>query len=188
MVYSASSSIVIADFQQQALEQHNFYRQQLHCTGLLILNSSLNTIAQNYAQYLANNNIFKHSGVAGLGENLYYSFSSTGMNSLNGSRPTAAWYNEISLYKYSSPVFSAATGHFTQVVWAGSTQLGIGIALTSNHLTAYVVANYFPPGNYLGQFSANVLPLCTATTATTGSTINYGITVVFSLALCLFLY
>jgi len=178
-----AGAIILADFQQQALAQHNYFRQQLHCTGAMTLNASLNTIAQNYAQYLAANNIFNHSGAAGLGENLYSESSSAIINFVNGknahfstkkdetiflcvlgSTPSTAWYNEISLYNYNSPSFASATGHFTQVVWAASTQMGIGIALTSNSLTAYVVANYFPAGNVIGQFPANVLPLCTGTT------------------------
>ncbi|CAF2142846.1 unnamed protein product, partial [Rotaria magnacalcarata] len=150
--------------QQQALDQHNYYRQQVHCTGPMILNASLNAIAENYAQYLAANNIFNHSLTPGLGENLYYSYSSAGINSMNGSIPTTAWYSEIAMYNFSSPGFSSATGHFTQVVWLGSTQLGIGIALTSDNRTAYVVANYYPPGNYLGQFATNVLPVCNSST------------------------
>lgn len=188
------SGIVLADFQQQALDQHNYYRQ-LHCTVGMTLNSSLNTIAQNYAEYLAANNIFNHSQTPGLGENLYYRYSSAGISSLNGkndlffifnmskyihilivgSVPTTAWYDEISMYNYSSPGFSSATGHFTQVIWLGSTQLGIGVALTTNGQTAYVVGNYYPPGNYLSQFATNVLPLCTSTT-TVGTTSTNGTT------------
>jgi hypothetical protein len=97
-----------------------------------------------------------------------------------GSTPTAAWYNEISLYNFSSPGFSSATGHFTQVVWTDSIQLGMGIALTSNNLSAYVVANYYPAGNVLGQFATEVPPLCISTTTlvttTLGSTISAGST------------
>jgi len=36
--------------------------------------------------------------------------------------------------------------------------LGIGIAFTTGDLIAKVVANYYPPGNYENQFSANVFP------------------------------
>lgn len=77
-------AIVLSTFQQQALDQHNYYRQQLHCTTPMTLNSSLNTIAQNYAQYLANNNIFSHSGTPGLGENLWMSWSSVVITFVNG--------------------------------------------------------------------------------------------------------
>lgn len=50
-----------------------------------------------------------------------------------------------------------ATGHFTQVVWKSSQKLGVGFALTGDGKTLYVVAQYSPPGNYMGQFGQNVL-------------------------------
>jgi uncharacterized protein YkwD len=78
------NGIILSDFQQQALVQHNYYRQQLHCTTAMTLNSSLNTIAQNYAQYLAANNIFNHSGTVGLGENLWMAYSSVVITFVNG--------------------------------------------------------------------------------------------------------
>jgi hypothetical protein len=99
---------------------------------------------------------------------------------LIGSTPTISWYDEISSYNYSSPGFSSSTGHFTQVIWSGSTQLGIGIAFSNNNKTATVVANYYPPGNVIGSFSANVLPLCSTTiagvtnTTTSATTITIG--------------
>jgi len=49
-------------------------------------------------------------------------------------------------------------GHFTQVVWKGSTELGIGKASGRNGGT-FVVANYNPPGNFGGQYNQNVFPL-----------------------------
>jgi uncharacterized protein YkwD len=78
-----SSTIILTDFQQQALAEHNYFRQ-LHCTGPLKLNSTLNNIAQSYAEYLATNRIFNHSGRAGLGENLWAIFSSGVINTVNG--------------------------------------------------------------------------------------------------------
>ena len=46
------------------------------------------------------------------------------------------------------------TGHFTQVVWKGSTVLGIGIAEKGG--CVYMVGRYKPPGNYQGAFAENV--------------------------------
>lgn len=48
-------------------------------------------------------------------------------------------------------------GHFTQVVWKGSKEVGIGRA-QSNDGTWIVVANFFPAGNYVGQHASNVFP------------------------------
>jgi len=36
--------------------------------------------------------------------------------------------------------------------------LGIGIAFVAGDCNVKVVANYYPPGNYAGQFPANVFP------------------------------
>ena len=51
------------------LYSHNLYRSR-HQVPLLTLNASINSIAQKYATYLSANNLFQHSGAAGLGENL----------------------------------------------------------------------------------------------------------------------
>lgn len=66
------------------------------------------------------------------------------------------WYDEVSLYDYSDPVFSSATGHFTQLVWVASTQIGFGAYLTSSG-EWLVVAEFDPAGNVEGEFAANVL-------------------------------
>ena len=49
-------------------------------------------------------------------------------------------------------------GHFTQVVWKGTKEMGVGRA-TARSGNIYVVANYSPPGNMQGAFQANVFPL-----------------------------
>ena len=83
-IYPVMGGINLATFQQEALAQHNYYRQQIHCTTAMILNSSISTMAQNYAQYLAANNIFNHSRVSGYGENLYSIWASSGIDILSG--------------------------------------------------------------------------------------------------------
>ena len=72
-----------------------------------------------------------------------------------------AWYSEVSAYNYAAPGFSAATGHFTQLVWKASTSVGCGVSNCGTAkpgiLPAYVVCRYAPAGNMLGAFAANVL-------------------------------
>jgi hypothetical protein len=81
----------------------------------------------------------------------------------SGSFSTAAssvdrWYNENSQYNYSNPGFSSATGHFTQMVWKGSRQLGCGVAQCGGQ--NFWVCRYSPAGNITnpGQFQQNVSP------------------------------
>lgn len=66
------------------------------------------------------------------------------------------WYEEISDYSYDRPGFRSGTGHFTQMVWADSTQMGAAVVTQGNR--SYAVANYTPPGNVTneGQFQLNV--------------------------------
>ena len=74
-----------------------------------------------------------------------------------GTDVTAFWYNEIESYDFNRSDVSMQTGHFTQVVWKGSKALGVGIA-NSKSRKIYVVAQYSPAGNYVGQYKNDVLP------------------------------
>lgn len=47
-------------------------------------------------------------------------------------------------------------GHFTQMVWRGSREFGIGRAKGASGYV-YIVANYNPRGNVRGHYAANVL-------------------------------
>ena len=69
-------------------------------------------------------------------------------------------YNEVCDpgYNFASGGFSSGTGHFTQVVWKESTELGIGRAETTkgSMKCAYIVGRYKPAGNMMGNFPENV--------------------------------
>jgi len=64
------------------------------------------------------------------------------------------WYDEVidPGYDFSDPGFSYGTGHFTQVVWKSSTAVGMAVSEDGK----FVVANYFPAGNFMGHFPENV--------------------------------
>jgi len=64
------------------------------------------------------------------------------------------WYNEIKDYKYSkvkSNRIGPKTGHYTQMVWKDTKEVGIASAFSKNG-KVYVVARYYPAGNYLGEY------------------------------------
>ena len=48
-----------------------------------------------------------------------------------------------------------STGHFTQVVWKASREVGVAEVVTSTN-KRFIVARYSPAGNIEGQFKANV--------------------------------
>ena len=48
-------------------------------------------------------------------------------------------------------------GHFTQMVWKSSRELGVGKAKSRDGRQVYVVCVYFPAGNCVGQYGDNVV-------------------------------
>jgi uncharacterized protein YkwD len=70
-------------FQRDMLNAHNTYRSR-HCVRSLRLDDNLSRSAQNYAQRLANMNTMVHSGIKGLGENLYTMSSSNKITNVAG--------------------------------------------------------------------------------------------------------
>lgn len=142
-------------FQQEGLIMHNKYREAHHAPEIK-LNKELCEIAQKYAEHLVEINTMTHSHArfkgAAMGENLYYC---SGFQP-NGGMPVTSWYDEIKDYDFKNGRSKGGViGHFTQVVWKGSQYVGMGIASKGNNY--FVVANYFPAGNWDGEYTKNVL-------------------------------
>ena len=134
------------------LGAHNAFRDK-HCAPAMTWSNNLASSAQQWANGCKmEGNVFTHGSS---GENLFWSSPPGGQGD---SAVTAAWYSEVGKYNFANPGFSASTGHFTQVVWAGSTQLGCAKAVCGNF--DYWVCRYAPAGNITGQFPANVKPVC----------------------------
>ncbi len=144
------------EFREAGLKAHNTYRQQ-HKVDDLTINPELNDYAQAYAEKLAANDSFQHSnckwGSKRVGENL----AMCGGMPMTGQYMSDMWYDEIKMYDFNGNGMSAGTGHFTQLVWKGSQQVGFGLA-TSKSGSNYAVANYYPAGNFVGRYQQNVLP------------------------------
>ena len=49
------------------------------------------------------------------------------------------------------------TGHFTQLVWTSTKEIGVGVAKGPKG-NWVVCCNYSPPGNYSGMYAECVLP------------------------------
>ena len=138
------------------LANHNYHRKR-HQVNDLVRNSEIEKVAQNYSEYLAKIDQMIHSGSQIYGENLYYCYNSAKICA-NGETASQRWYDEVQYYDFDNPGFSQKTGHFTQLVWKSSAQIGCGSACNSlNH--CYITCNYYPPGNYLNRFDTNVFPL-----------------------------
>ncbi|KAG9344634.1 hypothetical protein JZ751_010319 [Albula glossodonta] len=82
---------------------------------------------------------------SGCGENLYMSSAPN-----SWSDAIQSWYDEVKDYRYGYGALNGAVvGHYTQLVWYRSNEIGCGVAYCPNSQYQYFyVCQYCPPGNY----------------------------------------
>jgi len=169
LFYTMSFSVQAGDVvSADMLSAHNDWRNKVGSPALTWSNS-LQTEAQNWANKLkANGCGMKHSTGAS-GENLYWASakkSATGKdaegnwiwkNSLQivgDKKVSDSWGNEQQWYDYASNKCNApagkACGHYTQVVWQDTKQVGCANAVCADFSQVWV-CNYAPAGNVVGQ-------------------------------------
>jgi len=155
-----------AKFRAEVLDRHNAVRKQ-YCAKTLERNTTLEQQAQKYCDDMAKSGNFAHSNRTDAGENSYQHtpFDYTKNNGRSwlvafnfdrfclGATPVDYWAAEGANYTSTKPVPTEL--HFTQIVWKATTSLGVGLCVIPNN-GLMVVANYYPRGNYEGQFAANV--------------------------------
>lgn len=152
---SLQTTMNAADFQNECLKAHNDYRH-LHNVPPLTLNKDICKTSQKWADHIAKNKKLEHSKNKNYGENIYYGSSSDPNYKIGGDVPVKSWYDEIKLHKFDEEPRTLKSGHFSQVVWRGSKELGVAFAKNGNAI--FVVANYSPAGNIVGHFVENVPP------------------------------
>ena len=148
---------------KKALKIHNDARKEVGTTPL-VWSEKLEKQALFYAKILARKDEkrrMQHSQTKD-GENLTYSYA---YEKLKGkitpiysktplSDASAGWYEEKKDYKYSKTKrirVGPPIGHYTQMVWKDTKEVGISYAISKKG-SVYVVARYYPPGNYQGEY------------------------------------
>ena len=143
-----------------ALQVHNDARTEVGVAPL-VWSKKLEEQAQKYAKQIARTNNYKHSNTKD-GENLAMFYEYEEHNKVKtyiySETPlydaSVAWYDEIKDYKYSKIKrysIGPKIGHYTQMVWKDTKRVGIASAVSKNG-KVYVVARYYPAGNYLGEY------------------------------------
>jgi hypothetical protein len=159
----------IENMEANTLTAHNNARSRHENTGMLSYNKELEKHALAYAMKLARTDTFAHDTAElkryGEGENLYM-----GQSEVLGDICDAvfAWYNEIMEFKYELSNYynfypiSPKLGHFTQMVWADTTEVGcagayrLSVNQGQGKYVTYIVCRYKSPGNVLFKFTQNV--------------------------------
>ncbi|MEN9848646.1 MAG: hypothetical protein RL368_1386 [Pseudomonadota bacterium] len=125
---------------------HNYWRNRVNVPAL-IWSSTLANVAQQWANQLQSLGCPMQHSRNNYGENLA-SFSN-----MNASPQIVAgmWADERVDYNYNNNSCRAGKqcGHYTQMVWRETKELGCGVASCGNE--QIWVCNYAPAGNYVGQ-------------------------------------
>jgi pathogenesis-related protein 1 len=111
----------------------------------LIWSDKLAAHAQNWADTLLARGEFIHRPNSPYGENLF---------EIEGARASpeevvGAWSSESRDYDYAANRCRKVCGHYTQIVWASTKEVGCAVA--RNARREIWVCNYDPPGNYIGK-------------------------------------
>lgn len=145
-VPSRTGSRISSKAAQAALDNNNHMRSKV---GVPPLEWSpvLSAAAQQWAEHLAKKGTMMHSNSGGMGENLFYGYG----KDFTPNDAIEAWYSEKKQYTYGKfrnggPV----VGHYTQLVWRNTEKVGMGMA-RSRDGKIFIVANYYPAGNWIGQ-------------------------------------
>ena len=140
-----TGSRISAPDAQKVLDHHNLVRKEVGVPALT-WSKELAAFAQQWADHLASTNTFAHRPNNQYGENIFM-----GSGSYTALDASLSWYDEKKDYTYSKLSSGGSTGHYTQMIWKNTTQIGVGVAIGANG-DIYVVANYSPAGNYIGEF------------------------------------
>ena len=132
------------------LRTHNLARQDVRAAPVA-WNETLAAEALGWARQLAREGRMRHSGRVGHGENLWVGTR----GAYTHAEMAQAWVDERR-YFVNRPMPDASTtgnfgdvGHYTQIIWPETTQLGCAIA--SDRSFDYLVCRYTVPGNVMGQ-------------------------------------
>ena len=147
------SVVTMTTEESMLVDRHNQARQERFIGSDLRWSPTLVESAQSYADYLASSGIFGHdrSNIGIYGENLYAaSYRADYEDAIN------AWLNEEPYYNYerNSCQSGRKCGHYTQIIWEKSTEVGCAMAIYERGAKkgwTLVVCRYNPPGNYIGQ-------------------------------------
>jgi pathogenesis-related protein 1 len=138
--------LTAAPMQNRMLAAHNAVRAELG-EPPLAWSPVLARYAQQWADHLASERAFYHRPNPRFGENL---FMIEGDNALVPPEEVVrAWAGEARHYNERTNSCRGVCGHYTQIVWRSTREVGCAAARSEGY--EVWVCNYNPPGNIIGE-------------------------------------
>ena len=128
----------------EMVQAHNAVRAKLNLPPL-IWSAKIAVVAQQWADRLAARDEFVHRPKSVYGENMFKIIGSP----TSAARVLKEWADEAADYDSHSNRCKGVCGHYTQIVWRDTREVGCGVARKAR--TEIWVCDYNPPGNWVGQ-------------------------------------
>ena len=143
---SAALTDAIAIDTDAMLAAHNAVREEYGVPDLA-WSDDLSGVAEAWSQHLGGAGCELVHSEGKYGENLYWTSASA-----EPAEVVDAWAGEVADYDYDANACAegAQCGHYTQLVWADTTDVGCGAAECPDGGEVWT-CNYDPPGNYVGE-------------------------------------
>lgn len=137
-------SAATSSLAREMLAAHNTVRAGVGIAPLT-WSDRLTARAQEWANTLLARNQFVHTPNSPYGENLYEIAGATA----TPTQVVDAWAAESRNYDYGSNKCRRVCGHYTQIVWGETKEVGCAVARDSGR--EVWVCEYNPPGNWVGK-------------------------------------
>ena len=129
---------------REMVAAHNAVRARAGVPALAWSNR-LAARAQEWADWLLARNRFEHSRNPEFGENLFEIMGAPA----SPAGVVGDWAAESGDYDYRSNTCRGVCGHYTQIVWRDTNEVGCGVARGRGR--EVWACEYSPPGNYVGE-------------------------------------
>lgn len=135
---------VSSSLAREMLVAHNAVRARLGIAPL-VWSERLEARSQDWADTLPAHKQFAHRPNSTCGENLFEIKGATA----SSARVINAWARESRTYDYGSNRCRGVCGHYTQIVWRDTKEVGCAVARGGGR--EVWVCDYDPPGNWVGR-------------------------------------
>lgn len=149
VVMANQAGAAISPIAAEFVTAHNNARALVGVPGVTY-STVLEASAQAWVNQLkATNNCGLLHSTGGYGENLYAIWGGTA----TPTQVVASWTAEKPAYNYATNTCAVGStcGHYTQIVWRNTTQIGCALATCPAISQQVWACQYNPPGNYVGQ-------------------------------------
>ncbi|KAM0882047.1 hypothetical protein ACQ4PT_032529 [Festuca glaucescens] len=146
----AAAVVTAQNSPQDFVDLHNAARTDVGVEPV-IWNNTVAAWAQDYADTHRSDCILEHSPPPRpYGENLYG--GAGGGASWSAADAVNSWVSEKAGYDHgSNTCLTEPCGHYTQVVWRKSTDIGCARVVCDSGDGLFIICSYYPPGNFNGE-------------------------------------